>query len=72
MAQGRAIVTENVADYRRLASLWLQNGENHHGLILTAKWRYDRGRAPIDRLVASIDSLATSVGTLDNREHWLD
>ena len=41
-APGRALVTENVADYMPLATQWAGAGEAHAGLIFTNPRRFNR------------------------------
>jgi hypothetical protein len=54
----RAVVTENVRDYRRLAIARLAAGDRHYGLVLTTVKRWPR-RNPgaligaLDRLLAA-------------------
>lgn len=41
-AEGRALVTENVADFMALASHWASTGASHAGLIFTHPRTFDR------------------------------
>ncbi len=73
-AEGRAIVTENVADFRPLAAECLREGRSHSGLILTSNKRHPRHEiASFDRLVDALDSLLAVHGqdSAMNLEHWL-
>ena len=57
-SEGRAVVTENVRDYRPLAEALLAIGESHTGLVFTTdkRWpRTDRGA-----LITALDNLAAS------------
>jgi predicted nuclease of predicted toxin-antitoxin system len=69
-AEGRAIVTENIRDYRPLARATHDAGEAHSGLILTTakRWpRHDPGT-----LITALDDLLTSnPHEIENTEHWL-
>src|SRR5437762_13027670 len=54
----RAVVTENVSDYRPLAAYWIEQGRTHAGLILTSNRRFPRhDPRTTGRLVASLDEL---------------
>ena len=69
---GRAIVTENVVDYRPLASEALRAGRTAPTLILTSNRAYPRAsRRTVGRLVLALDSLL-SAGHTPEMEHWLD
>jgi predicted nuclease of predicted toxin-antitoxin system len=71
-AEGRAVVTENVADYLPLAAARTQAGQAHFGLILTSNRRYPRQEPrTLGRLVAALDELLS--GGLDETslEYWL-
>jgi len=73
-AEGRAIVTENVADFRPLAAACLREGRSHTGLILTSNQRHPRHDVgTFGRLVDALDSLLAVHGQDSdlNREHWL-
>jgi predicted nuclease of predicted toxin-antitoxin system len=73
-AEGRAIVTENAADFRPLAVECLREGRSHHGLILTSNKRHPRHEVgTFGRLVEALDSLPTVHGqdSAMNLEHWL-
>ena len=39
---GRAVVTENVADFSILANTWATRGESHSGIVFTNPRRFDR------------------------------
>jgi hypothetical protein len=70
----RAIVTNNIRDYRPLAAVaTLPNGAGHYGLVFVPS-SYRRTRADIGRIVEALEqSLAAHPGTADchNRETWL-
>lgn len=72
--EGRAIVTNNVRDYRPLHHEAVQpGGRGHWGLILMPS-RYRRTRAEIGRLVAALEAkLADHPGDRDlaDTEAWL-
>ncbi len=54
----RVIVTENVADFRRLEAVALAEGKESPGLIFTTDRQFPRGSFPtIGRLVSALDQL---------------
>ncbi|HWF49268.1 MAG TPA: DUF5615 family PIN-like protein [Solirubrobacteraceae bacterium] len=56
--EGRAVVTENVADFIPLANHADQRGDPHHGLVLVDPASYPRGsRGTIGRMVTELDRL---------------
>jgi len=58
LAERRAIVTENVPDYRRLEAAALARGEPFPPVIYTTNRQFPRGAEPkIGRLVEALDSL---------------
>lgn len=57
-AAGRAVVTENVADYLPLAASRIQAGQSDFGLILTSNRRYPRHQErAVGHLVVALDEL---------------
>ena len=71
LADARAIVTENVVDFRPLASAALRAGRPSPPLIFTSDRSYPRAvRRTAGRLVAALDSLLSTRESLDG-EHWL-
>ena len=58
-SEGRAVVTENVRDYRPLAGALLTAGESHAGLVFTTPKRWPR--TDPGSLVAALDALLASV-----------
>lgn len=57
-AEGRTLVTEDVAGFRRLEAEALARGEQPPGLIFTTNRQFPRGDpATIGRLVLSLESL---------------
>jgi hypothetical protein len=55
----RAVVTENVADYVRIADDHDARGEGHHGLVLAHPGKYPRGnRRTVGAMVTALDALA--------------
>lgn len=69
--EGRAIVTENVPDYRLLAAAEVRAGRPHPALIFTSDRAYPRrDRRTAGRLVAALEALLSG-GDLAAGEHWL-
>lgn len=58
VAEERALVTENVPDFRRLEAEALARGERSTGLIFTADRQFPRGDPrTVGRLVVALDAL---------------
>lgn len=71
-AEGRAVVTENVPDFRPLAAAALAQGQAHAGLVLTGNARYPRHDPRTSgRLVTALEALLASGAELANQERWL-
>ena len=72
LADARAIVTENVVDYRPLASAAIRAGRPSPTLIFTSNRTYPRAvRRTAGRLVVALDTLLSTRGSLEG-EHWLE
>lgn len=70
--EGRAIVTENVIDYRLLASYTRQGGGAHAGLIFTSNRRFPRHDSrTIGRMVTALNQLLQRGPQIANQEYWL-
>ena len=72
--EGRAIVTENVPDYLRLARNHAAAGALHHGLVLTTNRAFPRARPnTIGRLVEALNEVLSSSkdDAPSNREIWI-
>ncbi len=71
----RAVVTENVRDFRPLAREWQAMGKVHFGLVLTTNRRFPRARSrTAGRLVRALGDLIdaeTGHPPASNREIWL-
>ncbi|MFL5800119.1 MAG: DUF5615 family PIN-like protein [Actinomycetota bacterium] len=73
-AEGRAVVTENVRDFRPIARQWEADGKAHHGLVLTSDRRFPRARAgTLGRLITALAKLSMEVPSEDptSLETWL-
>ncbi len=56
MAEGRAVITNNVKDFRPLAAERLARGESHAGLILLPSTR-TRTRGAVEMLANAIEQI---------------
>ncbi len=54
---GRALVTNNVADFTVIARRWATQGRCHAGLIFTSDARMPRSRDTIGRYIEALDTL---------------
>ena len=71
-AEERALVTEDVGDFRRIASWTADDGDAHWGLIFLTDRRFPRSDPrTLGRLVTALDNLLKSDIDLRGREHWL-
>ena len=69
--EGRALVTNNVKDFRPLAAQWLAQGRIHAGLILVPPTR-TRTRAAVPALARAIDQvLRDHPEGLPGAEQWI-
>lgn len=70
-AEGRAVVTNNIKDFRPLAAEWLAMGRTHPGLILLPSAR-TRTRAAVNALAAAVRAVldAHPDGIADS-ERWM-
>lgn len=68
----RAVVTENVLDYRPLGAVELEHGRSHGGLIFTINRRFPRHDArTAGRLVTALEAFLAAETAITNREMWL-
>lgn len=68
----RALVTENVRDYRPLEVALIAGGGHHAGLVYTSNRQFPRGRpATTGRLVLALDALLRQRLTLRDRSIFL-
>lgn len=73
-AEGRALVTNNVADFTVIARRWATESRSHAGLIFTSDASMPRHRGTIGRYVNALDRLHrmhTERDALRDRIHWL-
>lgn len=66
---GRAVLTENVADFPRLAAELVTSGSHHAGLLIALSSRFSRRPAGVRLLAAAIHAVADEV--LDDRVIYL-
>lgn len=69
-SEGRAVLTENVRDFRPLADALLAAGDSHAGLVFTTEKRWPRSDP--GSLITRIDAmLASTPGQPLDAEIWL-
>jgi hypothetical protein len=67
---GRAIVTENVADFSILANEWATKGQDHAGIVFTNPTRFDRASLGYPgNLMKALDTLLNE--SLDPGSSWI-
>jgi hypothetical protein len=70
-AEGRAVVTNNIKDFRPLAAECLAMGRTHPGLILLPSAR-TRTRAAVRALAAAVEAVLNSHPEgIAGSEHWI-
>lgn len=70
-AERRAVITNNIKDFRPLAAERLARGQRHGGLILLPSTR-TRTRALVDRLASAIETvLKDHPDGLESSERWI-
>ncbi len=70
--EGRAIVTENVADFRPLAAADVSAGRAHPGLVLTSNRQFPRhDPRTLGRMLTALDELLASHPELPDSEYSL-
>ena len=73
-AEGRALVTENVADFMRLYGEWGGSGRSHAGIVIALSGRFSRTPAGYQALVAALVDLSSEWSgpeALANAVHFL-
>ena len=71
-AEGRALVTENVRDFRPLEADLIARGGHHPGLVYTSNRQFPRGHpATAGRLVRALDALLREDHDLRDRAIFL-
>ena len=58
IAEGFVLLTENVADFARIATEHLSTGAHHPGVLIALSSRFSRRRSGIPTLVAAIRAAA--------------
>lgn len=72
VSEQRALVTENVRDYRPLELGLLADGSHHAGLVYTSNRQFPRGDlATTGRLVRALDALLRDAADLRDRSIFL-
>lgn len=68
----RVLVTENIGDFRQIASAELQAARSHWGLVFTTNRSFPRHNArAIGRMIMALQALLLEDPDLMNRELWL-
>jgi predicted nuclease of predicted toxin-antitoxin system len=72
VTEQRAVVTENLADFRTMTARLVADGQTHPGLILSSSRIFPRGdRRTVGRLVRALEALLNHPPTGESWEHWL-
>ncbi|MBA3839383.1 MAG: DUF5615 family PIN-like protein [Thermoleophilaceae bacterium] len=74
-AEGRALVTEDVADYARLARDLAARGLGHGGIVFTSSRRFSRAAAGSGSLAIALERLLSqrpAERRLEDQVIWLD
>lgn len=74
VAEGRALVTNDVGDFVAIAQRWAGEGRHHAGLVFTSDDSLPRTRATIGRYVELLSALIADnpgEGAFTDRVHWL-
>lgn len=70
--EGRALVTNNIQDFRPIAARRIQRGERHAGLILVPSTRRRTKAASVELADAIQAVMRASPDGLAQTERWLD
>jgi len=72
--EGRAMMTNNVADFVVIARQWALQGRQHAGLIFTSDQSMPRSRHSTGQFIQALDQLLrshTAEVAFADRVHWL-
>ena len=69
VASGRAVLTENVSDFARIAAEHTTGGGHHDGVLIALSSRFSRRPAGIRPLIAAIEAIQSD--HLDDRVVYL-
>ena len=72
--EGRALLTNDVADFMVLCRAWAADGRTHSGLVFTSDASVPEGRRTIGRFVGALEDFLgrhPDGDGLQNRVHWL-
>lgn len=71
-AQGRAIATKNIQDFRPLCDAAIHRGDSHAGVILISNRRFpEPDQHTHGRLIQSLSAVLDQFESLTDREYWL-
>ena len=74
MADGRALLTNNVRDFTAIAERWAAEGRSHAGLVFTSDASLPRSRRTIGQFVTALNAVLKAHpgdGSFVDRVHWL-
>jgi hypothetical protein len=72
VTEQRAVVTENLADFRAMTARMVAEGHTHPGLVLSSSRVFPRGsRRTVGRLVSALETLLSEPPQGESWEHWL-
>lgn len=72
--EGRALLTNDVADFMVLCRAWAADGRSHSGLIFTSDAAMPRSRRTIGHFVVALEDLLIrqpADDALQDQVHWL-
>ena len=71
-SEGRALVTEDLRDFRRIARTWRDHGRDHSGILYAPPGRFPRaGGRGIGALIEALQAVIEEGFDQRNLEHWL-
>ena len=75
LAEGRALLTNNVRDFVRIAARWSAEGRSHHGLVFVSDRTLRRSRDTIGAYVRALEMCLQAhpaEDALHDRIRWLE
>lgn len=70
--EGRALLTNNVADFTAIAARWQSTGRSQPGIVFTSDASMPRSKRTIGLFVAALDTLLTAEpDAIINQLRWL-
>ena len=74
VANGQAVATKNIQDFRPLHDLYLKRGAAHYGIVLVPSRKYSLKRDHLGPIIGALDELLVKHGDdndLCDREYFL-